>query len=600
MTQVIRQKPPRPANMSQLDYLWTYFGGYSVSEEASTIPQNDVILTESAITKLISTSAGGGIVKLIYRNHPTNADLIQLVGANIDGTEITVVDMPKEVHVTNFGSSVVTSEDIDKGCPFPIGTNVIALVLSNDKRFYFNLDAYIVGSGISGVDTNTIRTKVVNGIISSDLKIKSTNNVVEINSDKDGIFADLKISSQNTGVVIEKQDDGISAKIPLNNSQYFIRFQQLTLLAYMNIENKDPGMVYFITDKPYIYLGDKRYGVDINPGEVPIVSLVYDADHMLLSYKKADGSDIQQIHMGPVTEEMPGMLSSEDYAEFKKFSEALEGIPDVKEYVKQETDKLAISIEYGNPENNRRPLYLKNRLGETLSTVWIDVDNFLIASKNKIATQQDVEDAEATGVTNINVGDQILIQTLVNGDKVYTNLKELVDDFEVGRTKTITLSKSKDNVVYADLNIIDSKILYVTSDGVGANAQAYREGGYITLYGKTKTQDCILGKWEAPQMELIKGEFIPEYSEELLVSPLYLDWKEYNQFTNAPIVGNSYYALTYKEYTDNPSNILYRYYWISIKPLLDRVGISKIEGNLIKKDNNNNLYALLEWSNITN
>lgn len=600
MTQVIRQKPPRPANMSQLDYLWTYFGGYSVSEEASTIPQNDVILTESAITKLISTSAGGGIVKLIYRNHPTNADLIQLVGANIDGTEITVVDMPKEVHVTNFGSSVVTSEDIDKGCPFPIGTNVIALVLSNDKRFYFNLDAYIVGSGISGVDTNTIRTKVVNGIISSDLKIKSTNNVVEINSDKDGIFADLKISSQNTGVVIEKQDDGISAKIPLNNSQYFIRFQQLTLLAYMNIENKDPGMVYFITDKPYIYLGDKRYGVDINPGEVPIVSLVYDADHMLLSYKKADGSDIQQIHMGPVTEEMPGMLSSEDYAEFKKFSEALEGIPDVKEYVKQETDKLAISIEYGNPENNRRPLYLKNRLGETLSTVWIDVDNFLVASKNKIATQQDVEDAEATGVTNINVGDQILIQTLVNGDKVYTNLKELVDDFEVGRTKTITLSKSKDNVVYADLNIIDSKILYVTSDGVGANAQAYREGGYITLYGKTKTQDCILGKWEAPQMELIKGEFIPEYSEELLVSPLYLDWKEYNQFTNAPIVGNSYYALTYKEYTDNPSNILYRYYWISIKPLLDRVGISKIEGNLIKKDNNNNLYALLEWSNITN
>lgn len=600
MTQVIRQKPPRPANMSQLDYLWTYFGGYSVSEEASTIPQNDVILTESAITKLISTSAGGGIVKLIYRNHPTNADLIQLVGANIDGTEITVVDMPKEVHVTNFGSSVVTSEDIDKGCPFPIGTNVIALVLSNDKRFYFNLDAYIVGSGISGVDTNTIRTKVVNGIISSDLKIKSTNNVVEINSDKDGIFADLKISSQNTGVVIEKQNDGISAKIPLNNSQYFIRFQQLTLLAYMNIENKDPGMVYFITDKPYIYLGDKRYGVDINPGEVPIVSLVYDADHMLLSYKKADGSDIQQIHMGPVTEEMPGMLSSEDYAEFKKFSEALEGIPDVKEYVKQETDKLAISIEYGNPENNRRPLYLKNRLGETLSTVWIDVDNFLVASKNKIATQQDVEDAEATGVTNINVGDQILIQTLVNGDKVYTNLKELVDDFEVGRTKTITLSKSKDNVVYADLNIIDNKILYVTSDGVGANAQAYREGGYITLYGKTKTQDCILGKWEAPQMELIKGEFIPEYSEELLVSPLYLDWKEYNQFTNAPIVGNLYYALTYKEYTDNPSNILYRYYWISIKPLLDKVGISKIEGNLIKKDNNNNLYALLEWSNITN
>lgn len=83
--------------------------------------------------------------------------------------------------------------------PIPIGTNVIALVLSNDKRFYFNLDAYIVGSGISGADTNTIRTKVVNGIISSDLKIKSTNNVVEINSDKDGIFADLKSAAKILG-----------------------------------------------------------------------------------------------------------------------------------------------------------------------------------------------------------------------------------------------------------------------------------------------------------------------------------------------------------------------------------------------------------------
>jgi len=36
----------RPHGMSQLDYLWVNFGGYKISNEASSIPQEDVILTE--------------------------------------------------------------------------------------------------------------------------------------------------------------------------------------------------------------------------------------------------------------------------------------------------------------------------------------------------------------------------------------------------------------------------------------------------------------------------------------------------------------------------------------------------------------------------
>lgn len=589
MTQVIRQKPPRPANMSQLDYLWTYFGGYSVSEEASTIPQNDVILTESAITKLISTSAGGGIVKLIYRNHPTNADLIQLVGANIDGTEITVVDMPKEVHVTNFGSSVVTSEDIDKGCPFPIGTNVIALVLSNDKRFYFNLDAYIVGSGISGVDTNTIRTKVVNGIISSDLKIKSTNNVVEINSDKDGIFADLKISSQNTGVVIEKQNDGISAKIPLNNSQYFIRFQQLTLLAYMNIENKDPGMVYFITDKPYIYLGNKRYGVDINPGEVPIVSLVYDADHMLLSYKKADGSDIQQIHMGPVSDDLPGMLSVEQWQELKKLSGALGDIVDIEDYIKTETDKLAISLEYGETENNQRPLYLKNRQGDILSTVMIDVENFLASAQNKIATQEDVDNAALSGVTNISVGDQILVLTLVNDTKVYVSLRALVVNYKFNKTKSITLHESPTHEISAELNLPESKILYLSDDGLEANIQVKQEDNKITIYGKTQTDDCILGEMEVNSLVLVDGKYIRKVTDTDIAdyTPTKVNWVPYNIFTNPVIKGDPYYILLYTLKGES------KYYWIALKDIIIPK-ISETDNNLLGTDESG-FYARITW-----
>lgn len=593
------RQAPRPGNMSQLDYLWTYFGQYSVATEPSAIPQDDLLLTESAITKLLTTASGGGIAHLLYRNHPTNAELVQLIGTTIDGAEVTVVDMPKEVHVTNFGASIVTSEDIDKGCPFEIGTNVILLVLSDGKRFYFNLDAYI-GTGVTGSDTDTISTKVNNNIITSNLKIKKSDTVIELKSDASGLYGDLRIDPQETGVVLNKTNEGLQAKIPLKNSEHFIRFCQLNIVAYITLPVKDPGTLYFITDKPYIFLGDKRYGVDINPGEVPIVSLVYDADHMLLSYKKADGSDIQQIHMGPVSDDLPGMLSVEQWKELQKLSEALGDITNIKEYVKNETDKLAISIEYGEAENNQKPLYLKNRLGEILATVLIDVENFLAAAQNKVATQQDVDDAILTDVTNINVGDQILIMTLVDGSKVYTNLRALVTNYKFKGTKTISLTESSTHEVTADLNLIENKILYIDSDGLGANLQVMRENGMIVIYGKTKTDDCIVGKFEAPSMNLLNGMFIPSVEQSFIddLTPDKLDWEDYNQFTNKPIVGDPYYILMYQEYTDDPTHVILRSYWISIKPMLDSIRLSDIEGNLIKKDENNNIYAILEWNNI--
>lgn len=318
-----RQKPPKPLNMSQLDYLWTYFGGYGVSNVPSETPQEDVILTEDAVVKLIKATSGSteGISKLIYRNHPSNPDLVQLVGTNIEGEELTIADMPKEIHVNFFGKSVVTSADIDLGCPYPIGTNVLLLTLTNDERFYFNLDTYV---GLKGSETDSINTSINNGVIKSDLKTQNSD-TIKFGSSSDGVYAEVKINNTDEGVDLEKSENGLSASIPFKGttSKQKVKFHQLTLASYLTLENKVPGTIYFITDYPYIYLNEVRYGVDIRPGEVPIVSLVYDKDHMLLSYKKADGSDIQHIHLGPVDEEFPGMLTSEDYREFKNTSDAL-------------------------------------------------------------------------------------------------------------------------------------------------------------------------------------------------------------------------------------------------------------------------------------
>jgi hypothetical protein len=79
----------------------------------------------------------------------------------------------------------------------------------------------------------------------------------------------------------------------------------------MNLVTKDPGTLYFIIDKPYIYLGSRRYGVNIEPGDAPIVSLVYDPSTMVLAYKRSDESDVRLVSLGPVSELSNGMMSKE-------------------------------------------------------------------------------------------------------------------------------------------------------------------------------------------------------------------------------------------------------------------------------------------------
>nr|DAP08538.1 MAG TPA: hypothetical protein [Bacteriophage sp.] len=79
----------------------------------------------------------------------------------------------------------------------------------------------------------------------------------------------------------------------------------------MNIPIKDSGTLYFISDVPYIFLGSRRYGVNMEPGDAPIVSLVYDPETMTLAYKRSDESDIRLISLGPASGITNGMMSKE-------------------------------------------------------------------------------------------------------------------------------------------------------------------------------------------------------------------------------------------------------------------------------------------------
>lgn len=583
----------RPHGMSQLDYLWVNFGGYKVSNEASSIPQEDVILTEQALTDLIQKSTSGGITALTFREHPTKTDTMELIGTSINGSVLTVVEMPKEVHVQSFSHRTVTQTDIDNGVPYPINSEVLSIVLTNGTEYLVSLEE--LNLVIRGGDTDTISTNVTNGVVNSHLKIDAGNNsisVVEIKSNSNGIYSNLKISQKSTGLELTKEEDGLSGRIPLGTTGYSIKFDQMTLSQYQALETKDPSTLYFITDKPYIYLGGTRYGVDMNPGEVPIVSLVYDADHMLLSYKKADGSDIQQIHMGPADENTPGMMSTETYIELQELKKALDGIVNVKEYIAEEVSKAAFSIEFGDESNGTKPLNLKNGKGDIISSVNIDVESYLEFGVSKIADAQDVKDSGGT----VQEGHQILVLTLTSGNKIYIDLNQLVDVYTGLNTKSITLSVSN-NQISADLNISkDDQILYIYDDGVRAHFQIVRQPGKILFYGKTQTDTDKLAEIQLADT-VITTAFIEKATEETYTKypPRYIDSKPYDQLTNPIVLGTPYFIIVFGSDTGDSSTSYQYNDYISINPILNTLVLSPNEGNIITRDENGYLYGSINW-----
>lgn len=583
----------RPHGMSQLDYLWVNFGGYKVSNEASSIPQEDVILTEQALTDLIQKSTNGGITALTFREHPTKTDTMELIGTSINGSVLTVVEMPKEVHVQSFSHRTVTQTDIDNGVPYPINSEVLSIVLTNGTEYLVSLEE--LNLVIRGGDTDTISTNVTNGVVNSHLKIDAGNNsisVVEIKSNSNGIYSNLKISQKSTGLELTKEEDGLSGRIPLGTTGYSIKFDQMTLSQYQALETKDPSTLYFITDKPYIYLGGTRYGVDMNPGEVPIVSLVYDADHMLLSYKKADGSDIQQIHMGPADENTPGMMSTETYIELQELKKALDGIVNVKEYIAEEVSKAAFSIEFGDESNGTKPLNLKNGKGDIISSVNIDVESYLEFGVSKIADAQDVEDSGGT----VQEGHQILVLTLTSGNKIYVDLNQLVDVYTGLNTKSITLSVSN-NQISANLNISkDDQILYIYDDGVRAHFQIVRQPGKILFYGKTQTDADKLAEIQLADT-VITTAFIEKATGETYTKypPRYIDSKPYDQLTNPIVLGTPYFIIVFGSDTGDSSTSYQYNDYISINPILNTLVLSPNEGNIITRDENGYLYGSINW-----
>lgn len=590
--------PPRPSNMSQLDYLWLNFGGRQIATEVSQTPSDEILLTEKAITALIQKIQNSGtcISSLMYDKDPDNPGMMRLTGQSLDGSLITVVRIPEEVHVVGFVGRKATQADIDNGFKFPINSQVLSITLSNGDEYLVSLDE--LNLVVTGGETDTVFNSVNKGIITSNVKIDRGNNdlsVVTIKKSSNGLYAHLEVSEGETGIDLVKENSTLKARMPIGTTGYSLKVDNLSLANYMRIPYKDPGTVYFITDYPYIYLGSRRYGVNIEPGDAPIVSLIYDPDTFTLAYKKSDETDIRLIHLGPVSEIANGMMTKEQYIELLKLKTALDGIVNVKDYIYEQVSTAGFSLEWGEIKARTKQLLLKNRFGDIISTIEVDKENFLDFAESRKATEEDVIEAAKSQVL-ITIGEQIFVFTLTSGDKVYVSAKDLIDVYTTRNTKSINLQISSSNEISADLNISnDDRMLFIYSDGLASHLQIVREPGKVIFYGKTQSEDNKLGEFLLSDPR-IKTIFISSLTEELFgeYPPRMVDGQEYDRLTNPVVIGEPYLIECFGNEIGDPSKDFRYNDYISVLPMVNSFTLSPKEGNILSRDENGYLYASLK------
>lgn len=260
-------------------------------------------------------------------------------------------------------------------------------------------------------------------------------------------------------------------------------------------------------------------------------------------------------------------------------------------------DKLGAKLEYGEIVDNRRPIYLRNLKNEIISTIWVETGDYITSSITRKATAEDVLEAAKTGV-EIEEGDTILIMYFKSGYKIFVNLEKIAEICTFKSTNTIVFSTSQDNVVSADVKVKDNKIISIDTEGLTGNIQVIRDGEFIKLYGKSISEENLLGKFQSPNKELLYGLYIENITEEQIQQypPNYVDWKKYDSVSNPVNKGGNYYILFYKLYSTLDEHIVHTYY-ISLAKMSSTVSISSKEGNLLT-DENDGLYVSIDWHDV--
>lgn len=238
----------RVPGQSQLDYLWTNFGPYAVSNVVS----DDNIPTTKFVTDLINTIQFDAISSLQVING-------YLVGFNQSNEEVFRIDVTEITtngkSITNFGKRYITEEDVNNGISLPLDSPVYYIRFSDGTELVSQIDTY------QGFETDTaVITINDQGQISSNVKLDNEGTVVTLSASTKGIKADIKVVNNEGGIQLTKELEGLKAQIILSNPDKILKFKYLTQQSYSELTNVDETTVYFIEGKQYFYFGNHQIG----------------------------------------------------------------------------------------------------------------------------------------------------------------------------------------------------------------------------------------------------------------------------------------------------------------------------------------------------
>ena len=265
----------RPRNMSQLDYLWTTYGSYKVSNEVDT--ENDSIPTSSAIRNYI-TSIGEGITEL--DSEEIDGYKIKIIGKNLSGQEVSSIQIDSDTKISSFLRHVATQTDVDNGLANYVGEHWLVLKTNTGMEYWASVDDLF----IRGQESDTIINQTEDGKISSSVKINNPiiNKSVDLKTSTSGLWADLVINpNTKSRTIIVKGNNGIECKFNWEGTETPVALKSFDTFDEYQLTTIDPGTIYLVKDVKSIYFGGIKYSsVGIDPQDYYTKDEVYNKEQV--------------------------------------------------------------------------------------------------------------------------------------------------------------------------------------------------------------------------------------------------------------------------------------------------------------------------------
>ena len=265
----------KPRNMSQLDYLWTTYGSYKVSNEVDT--ENDSIPTSSAIRNYI-TSIGEGITEL--DSEEIDGYKIKIIGKNPSGQEVSSIQIDSDTKISSFLRHVATQTDVDNGLANYVGEHWLVLKTNTGMEYWASVDDLF----IRGQESDTIINQTEDGKISSSVKINNPiiNKSVDLKTSTSGLWADLVINpNTKSRTIIVKGNNGIECKFNWEGTETPVALKSFDTFDEYQLTTIDPGTIYLVKDVKSIYFGGIKYSsVGIDPQDYYTKDEVYNKEQV--------------------------------------------------------------------------------------------------------------------------------------------------------------------------------------------------------------------------------------------------------------------------------------------------------------------------------